>query len=206
MVQTSARHLLELINDVLDISKIEAGQLEIKAEPFDLRASIERVVGLVEPFANKKQLKLTQIFKLDSDEMIGDRRRLEQILLNLLNNAIKFTTDGSVVLHIEAINNCTRNGSACPAVRFTVKDSGIGIKPEDIPALFRPFHQIDIGLSRQHEGSGLGLAICQRLTLLMGGEIAVRSEWLKGSEFEVILPRQLQPDRCMLIADRALPL
>ncbi len=203
MVKNSARHLLTLINDVLDISKIEAGQLEVKAEPFDLRASIERVMGLVKPLADKKGLALTQELAGDIGTMISDCRRLEQILINLLNNAIKFTTRGGVTLAVEILNDrrphgddfrarsdelrC-QTGAAQAAIRFRIKDTGIGIKPEDIASLFRPFHQIDTGLSRQHEGSGLGLVICQRLVVLMGGEISVQSEWQKGSEFSVILP------------------
>jgi PAS domain S-box-containing protein len=191
MVRGSARHLLELINDVLDISKIEAGQLEVRAEPFDLRESIERVMALVTPLAEKKSLLLTQSLTADVGAMVGDRRRFEQILINLINNAIKFTERGGVALTAEWTNAFCPPGAPSaprPAIAFRIKDTGIGIKPENLQILFQPFQQIDTGLSRQHEGTGLGLAICRRLALLMGGDISVRSEWQHGSEFTVTLP------------------
>ncbi len=184
MVRGSARHLLELINDVLDLSKIEAGQLEIRAEPFDLPTSIERVVASVRPLAEKKGLALSAEVAGGLGEMVGDRRRVEQILINLLSNAIKFTERGSVKLAADAVET----PDSKTGVRLRVSDTGIGIKPEDIGMLFQPFRQVDTGLSRQHEGTGLGLAICQRLVMLMGGKITTASEWLHGSEFTVTLP------------------
>jgi PAS domain S-box-containing protein len=182
MVRSSARHLLELINDVLDISKIEAGQLEVRLEPMKLVESVERVAGLVRPLAEKKRLALVVNLAPGLGEITSDRRRVEQILLNLLNNAIKFTEQGSVTLLVD-------ESPAGPAVRFRVVDTGIGIKPADIAALFQPFRQLDAGISRQHEGTGLGLAICRKLAVLLGGEISVTSEWTKGSEFTVIIPK-----------------
>lgn len=190
MVRGSARHLLELINDVLDISKIEAGQLEVRAEPFDLRSSVERVVASVKPLADKKELPVTITLPTELGQMVNDRRRVEQVLINLLNNAIKFTDRGSVSLAIEHTVYPSAGSAtpAIPALKFTVKDTGIGIKETDLALLFQPFRQIDTGLSRLHEGTGLGLAICRRLTVLMGGDISAKSEWQKGSEFTVILP------------------
>ena len=137
--------------------------------------------------------------------MCSDRRRVEQILLNLLNNAIKFTDRGSVALHVElepawvpttAVDSednraPLRGEQPVPAVRFRVTDTGIGIRPEDIEQLFKPFNQVDSGLTRQHDGTGLGLAICSRLTNLLGGAIKVDSQWSQGSEFTVILPLEL---------------
>lgn len=179
MVRNSARHLLALINDVLDISKIEAGQLTVSQEAFDPLASIEKVTGIVRPLAEKKGLDFTVETSGKMDPLVSDPRRVEQILLNLLNNAIKFTEQGSVTLHasIEA-------GALC----ISVTDTGIGIREEDLGKLFQPFRQIDTGLSRQHEGTGLGLAICRKLAGLLGGEITVRSEWGKGSVFTFTLP------------------
>lgn len=179
MVRGSARHLLELINDVLDISKIEAGQLEVRAEPFDLRESIERVTASVKPQVEKKGLELVVQLGADLGMMTGDRRRVEQVLINVLNNAIKFTERGRVTLSA---------GTESGRVRLRVTDTGIGIKPQDLATLFQPFRQIDTGLSRQHEGTGLGLAICRRLVTLMGGDITASSEWTRGSEFTVTLP------------------
>jgi len=179
MVRTSARHLLELINDVLDLSKIEAGQLEIHPASFELRASIERVIDSVAPLASAKHLVVTAVVAPDVGELVSDRRRVEQILLNLVNNAIKFTEQGSV--HVRA--ECTEG-----RVRIHVADTGIGIKPEDLATLFQPFRQLDTGLTRHHEGTGLGLAICRRLATLLGGEITVRSTWERGSELTLDLP------------------
>ncbi len=179
MVRGSARHLLELINDVLDLSKIEANQLEVHAERFDARASLERVVALVKPLAEKKGLALVSVVSPAVQHVMSDRRRLEQVVLNLLNNAIKFTERGTVTLHAEV---------EAGQLRVQVMDSGIGIKAQDLDTLFKPFQQIDTGLTRQHEGTGLGLAICRRLASLLGGDISVRSEWSKGSVFTFTLP------------------
>jgi PAS domain S-box-containing protein len=189
MVRGSARHLLELINDVLDISKIEAGQLEVHPQPFDLKESLERVVASVRPMAEKKGLTLSISMAEDIGDMVSDRRRLEQILLNLVNNAIKFTEKGGIHLSVDRTTmRDEERGEAQPAVKFCVKDTGMGIKPEELGALFQAFHQIDSGLTRQYEGTGLGLAICRRLANLLGGDVNATSEWGKGSEFTVILP------------------
>jgi two-component system, sensor histidine kinase and response regulator len=194
MVRDSSRHLLALINDVLDISKIEAGQLSVAARPFDLSASIRKVSAIVRPLAEKKGLELSVHVAHGIGSMVGDVRRLEQILLNLLGNAIKFTEAGSVRLDVALVNDFMPNGVAArPAVRLTVTDSGIGIKPEDQGLLFMPFRQVDSDLSRHHEGTGLGLTICKRLTDLMGGTIDVESTWGQGSAFSVTLP--LSPAR-----------
>jgi PAS domain S-box-containing protein len=179
MVRASARHLLALINDVLDISKIEAGQLEVARVPFDLRASLGKVAELVRPLAEKKGLVLRVTATLEIGTFTSDPRRVEQILLNLLNNAVKFTERGSVTL-----SAAVEGGK----VRLAVADTGIGIRPEDAARLFQPFRQVDTGLARQHEGTGLGLAICRRLAGLLGGEIAVASEPGQGSVFTVVLP------------------
>jgi len=190
MVRSSSRHLLELINDVLDLSKIEAGQLRVRSESFDLRASLERTIASVKPLADKKGLALNGHIGPEIGSIVSDRRRVEQILLNLLNNAIKFTDRGSVTMTAGLTNESTPlpGAPARPTVYLKVADTGIGIQPANIPTLFRPFRQLDTGISRQHEGTGLGLAICQRLVTLLGGRISVASEWEKGSEFTVTLP------------------
>jgi len=179
MVRNSARHLLALINDVLDISKIEAGQIEIAPAPFDLPEAIEKVLHLVAPLAEKKQLPLVKQIAPGVGQITSDRRRVEQILLNLLSNAIKFTPQGAVTLAA-----CSVDG----VIRVSVTDTGIGIKPEDIGKLFQPFRQLDTGLTRQHEGTGLGLAICRRLVERLGGKISVESRWGQGSMFQFTLP------------------
>ena len=180
MVRSSARHLLDLINDILDISKIEAGQLQILSGTFSLQQSIEKVVQIVAPLADKKGLRLH--FKIGDEigEMQGDRRRVEQVIINLLTNAVKFTEQGEINL------SCSTD---TVSVILTVTDTGIGIKAEDIEIIFNPFRQVDTGIARVQEGTGLGLSITQKLVGMMGGAIRVESEWGKGSTFTVILPR-----------------
>jgi PAS domain S-box-containing protein len=187
MVRGSARHLLDLINDVLDISKIEAGQLEVRDEPVDLAALLERTVGTIRPLAAQKGLALETRIPDTLPALRSDRRRVEQILLNLLNNAVKFTDRGGVTLTVRAGPD-VRLADRRPAVALAVADTGIGIRPADLQRLFQPFQQVDSGLSRQHEGTGLGLAICRRLAELLGGTITVQSTWGVGSTFTVTLP------------------
>jgi signal transduction histidine kinase len=179
MVMHSARHLLALINDVLDISKIEAGELELASEPFDVCQAIQRAVQTVTPIADKKGLALIVEVSPEVDCIVGDGRRVEQILINLVNNACKFTDEGQVRIRSEIANS---------RLVTQVTDTGIGIRPEDVGKLFKPFRQIDAGVARRHEGTGLGLAICDRLVNMMGGKIWVESQWGKGSTFTFTLP------------------
>ena len=184
IVRDSARHLLALINDVLDISKIEAGQLTVAREPFDLRASLDKVAGIVRPLAEKKALALRAEIAPEIGEWRGDDRRVEQILLNLLNNAVKFTERGEIAL---------RAGIRDGRLAIAVSDTGIGIRPEELERLFQPFRQIDSGLARRHEGTGLGLAISRRLAGLLGGTVEVQSEPGRGSVFTLLLPEKGAP-------------
>jgi signal transduction histidine kinase len=180
MVRGSARHLLDLINDVLDLSKIEAGELQVNREVFDLRGLLERVVSTMSPIAAKKGLTLTTEIDPAVGEITSDQRRVEQIMLNLLGNAVKFTDTGTVTLIASADSR--------EWVRLSVRDTGIGIQAEDLPGLFQPFKQVDTGLARNHEGTGLGLAICRRLAGLLGGNIHAESEYGVGSTFTLSLP------------------
>lgn len=185
MVQTSARQLLALINDVLDISKIEAGQLSLSMASFELRASIEKVVALVAPLAEKKGIELRLEIGDDVAGATSDQQRLEQIILNLLNNAVKFTDKGHVLVACRAEND---------HYLVSVSDTGIGIQPEEVSGLFQPFHQIDTGLSRKHEGTGLGLSISKKLVVMLGGDIGVESEWERGSTFTIRFPKTMMND------------
>jgi PAS domain S-box-containing protein len=180
MVQNSSRHLLALINDVLDISKIEAGQLSLSPGPFDLPQALERTVKLVAPLAAKKGIGLELEIEPGVAGIVTDQRRLEQVFLNLLNNAVKFTEEGQVRVVCQA---------EADGYRVVVSDTGIGIREEEIAGLFQPFHQIDTGLARKHEGTGLGLSICRKLVDMMGGRIEVQSQWGRGSTFTVRIPR-----------------
>ncbi|MFA5002512.1 MAG: ATP-binding protein [Methanolinea sp.] len=179
MVSESSDHLLALINDVLDISKIEAGQLTLAHEPFNLRQSIEKVIRTVTPLAERKGLQLEYTIAADVGEVRGDSRRVEQVLLNLLSNAIKFTDKGHI--RLESLQRGDE-------IEIRVKDTGIGIREEDMKKLFKPFRQIDTGLTRQYEGTGLGLSISKRLAEMMGGTIYAASEYGKGSTFYFTIP------------------
>lgn len=184
MVQSSARHLLSLINDVLDLSKIEAGELELNSGPIDLHKVISECQEIAAPLAEQKSLPLEVHVSADLGAATGDARRLRQILLNLLSNAIKFTEVGHV--------RVTARGSGT-ILHLSVEDTGIGIREEDLDTLFTPFRQLDAGLSRRHDGTGLGLAICHRLAKMMNGELRVHSRFGEGSTFEVLVPLLQEP-------------
>jgi PAS domain S-box-containing protein len=180
MVRDSANHLLNLINDILDLSKIEAGQLELVLEPMDIRQAIEKVVQMVTPLAQKKGLALHTLIAPDAGQITADRRRVEQVLINLVNNAVKFTETGSVQIEAETAQN---------SLLIRVTDTGIGIKADAMDKLFKAFQQVETGLSRRHEGSGLGLNICRKLVEMMGGHISAASAGPgQGSTFTVELP------------------
>ena len=190
-IGNAARHLLRVINDILDLSKVEAGKLELERIDFSLQALLAHTCGLVaEPVRDKG---LTLQIDTDSvpDALCGDPARLSQAVLNLLGNAVKFTAQGSIALRTELLGRQTgqgalRPGSSAPDrlhLRFTVTDTGIGIAPAKLGLVFEPFVQADTSLSRRFGGTGLGLAITQRLVALMDGEMAVTSEPGQGSVF-----------------------
>lgn len=179
MIRGSGQHLLELINDVLDISKIEAGELVVSLKPFDFRKSLNKVISIVQPLANKKGLELRTNISGEISEVVSDERRVEQIFLNLLNNAIKFTESGFVEITSEVSEN---------QIITRISDTGIGIKEEDLEKLFKPFSQVDSGITRNHEGTGLGLSISKKLLDKLNGNISVQSQFNLGSVFTVTLP------------------
>ncbi len=196
IVQGSARHLLDLINDVLDISRIEAGRLEVRAELIDLRAVVERVTASFRPQAEKKGLTLVTVVSPTLSTIVSDRLRVEQILLNLLSNAVKFTEVGGVTLNVDRVVSPQSASGAAPhpTICFRVADSGAGVKPEELATLFQPFQQAASGDARASEGTGLGLAISRRLATLLGGDILAVSELGKGSTFTLILPLLMQAE------------
>lgn len=179
MVRNSSRHLLALINDVLDLTKIEAGRLALSNRPFDLRATVEKVVKTLRPLMDTKGLDLFLEMEPESLTVVSDQRRVEQVLLNLLGNAIKFTDKGRIGV------KCRLKGNAA---HVSIIDTGIGIPEEELKNLFRPFLQLESGLARRYEGTGLGLSICKSLLENMGGEIWVESAVGKGSIFSFTLP------------------
>jgi signal transduction histidine kinase len=178
-VQTNGKHLLGLINDVLDLSKIEAGQLTLSLSDYSLTNLVQGVYVAVEPLASRKNLALTTKIAPSLPAGHGDERRLAQVLLNLVGNAIKFTDKGEV-----AIEASLSNGS----FRVAVRDSGPGIAPADQAKIFEEFQQVDNTSTREKGGTGLGLAISKRIVEMHGGRILVESQLGKGSTFTIKLP------------------
>jgi len=182
-INDSAESLLTILNDILDFSKVEAGKLDLERVAFDLRECIEGALDLIAMAAGKKGLDLAYVIETDVPQrIVSDPTRLRQILLNLLNNAIKFTERGEVVLTVGREDGGATDAGEC-ILRMTVQDTGIGIPPDRIGRLFQSFTQADASTTRRFGGTGLGLAISQRLVALMGGEIGVTSEPGQGSRF-----------------------
>jgi CheY-like chemotaxis protein/HPt (histidine-containing phosphotransfer) domain-containing protein len=188
-IRDSAETLLTIINDILDFSKMEADKLELEQQPFDLRDCVEGAVDLVSILAANKGIDLAYVIEPDTPAaVVGDPTRLRQVLLNLLNNAIKFTERGEVVLTVSAA--APRPPAGPIPVLFEVRDTGIGIPKEKMDRLFQPFSQVDTSTTRRFGGTGLGLVISQRLVQLMGGTIEAESVEGQGTRvrFTVNLP------------------
>jgi protein-histidine pros-kinase len=182
-IQTSARHLLSLINDLLDLAKIESGKVELKLESVVCQSVIEEVVTTLRPLVEAKGLQFK--LKLPGEEIVlqTDRRALNQIILNLSNNAIKFTEHGEIRLELAQQRE---NGRTVTAI--SIVDTGMGIRDEDQVKLFEAFEQVGPSVSRRHEGTGLGLHLSQKLAGLLGGRITFVSEFGKGSTFTLVIP------------------
>lgn len=181
-IEESGRHLLALINDILDVSKIEAGKLTLELQPVDVEAVCQASLGLVRQIAHKKRIDVCYAPDPAVTLMQADERRLKQILVNLLSNAVKFTPeDGTIGLTVTGDRQHER-------VNFTVWDTGVGIAEADVQRLFQPFVQLDSQLTRRHDGSGLGLALVYRMAELHGGGVNVESEPGQGTRFTVSLP------------------
>jgi signal transduction histidine kinase/CheY-like chemotaxis protein len=182
-VHRAGTHLLGLINQVLDLSKIEAGKLELNLESVSIPPLVEEVIGTARPLAEQNKNRLSVECPSDLPPIEADAMRVRQILLNLLSNACKFTKDGSIILRVLQV---VHQGHDC--IAFAVADSGIGMTPEQLGRLFEEFSQGDVTTARQYGGTGLGLAITRRLCQMMGGDVSVTSEVGKGTTFAVRLP------------------
>ena len=188
-ISDSGKHLLAIVNDILDFSSMEKGALVIEEETLSVAELVKAADRTVRAFASEKQLEFRCV--LDPgvpEEITGDERRIRQILINLLNNAVKFTSSGSLVLRVAATSDGGRR-----FLDFSVEDTGIGISPETLELLFKPFVQADAKMSRAFEGAGLGLAISKQLAESMGGTITVASTPRKGSTFTFRLPLESTP-------------
>src|SRR6185503_13805460 len=174
-IRTSGEALLTIINDILNISKIESGNMELERHPFDLRQCIEDALDLLAPKAVEKGLELA--YEMDvavPTRVLGDVTRLRQVLMNLIGNAIKFTSEGEVIVQLNA-RHAASDDPASWEIHIAVKDTGIGIPPDRLYRLFRSFSQVDSSITRQFGGTGLGLAISKGLIELMGGKMWVES-------------------------------
>ena len=204
-IQTAGKHLLDMISDILDISKIEAGHVTLYLENFDVATMIEEVMTTAQPLVEKKGNALALKAKGELGTMYADQPKVRQILLNLLSNAAKFTEKGVITIGVERIkndkqkppkknkNNDFNSGSnySSQVLIFRVSDTGIGMTNEQLEQIFKPFTQADASTTRKYGGTGLGLTISQRLCQILGGEISVESQDGKGSTFTVSLPERV---------------
>jgi signal transduction histidine kinase len=188
--------LLTLINDILDLAKIQAGKMVLEVGEFDLVPLLDEMREWVEPLVRKNGNTLTVEAAVDLGTMRSDRVRVRQVLLNLLSNAAKFTEGGSI--RIEVVRETD-------TIVFRVEDTGVGMKAADVRRLFQPFVQVDSSNTRKHEGTGLGLAICRKLCELMGGTIDVQSAEGVGTTFTVRLPARLTASEVSGSRPAALP-
>ena len=191
-IRSSGDALLSLINEILDLSKLEAGEMALETLDFDLSTCVEEVVELLAPSAHNKGLEIAALIEHNVPTYLkGDTGRLRQILMNLISNAIKFTSAGEVLVQAELRSL----SSTTATIHFAITDTGLGISPEDQRKLFMPFTQVDASTTRKYGGTGLGLAICKQLVTLMGGVIGVESHMGKGSKFwfEVLFMKQVEP-------------
>jgi PAS domain S-box-containing protein len=187
-IHSSGKHLLRLINDILDLSKIDAGKMELFAEVFDVPALVREVSGTIRPLAERRGNAMELRCGDDVRRMRADLTRVRQVLLNLMSNAAKFTENGRVALEVDRV---VVNGQ--PWMQFGVKDTGIGLRPEQLGKLFKAFSQADASTTRKYGGTGLGLAISRQLCQMMGGEVTVESTLGQGSVFTMLLPCNLEP-------------
>jgi len=182
-IHSSGQHLLGLINDILDLAKVEAGKMELRSESMPVAAALHEVTVILEPMARQQGLQLTTTGT--AEPILADRSKFKQVLYNLLSNAIKFTPPpGKITVAVKDTPD---------QLVIAVHDTGIGMKPEDLPKLFREFEQIDGSYTRRYQGTGLGLALCRRFVEMHGGRIWAESQFGKGSTFTFSIPRELRP-------------
>src|SRR5688500_15351946 len=190
-IRDAGRHLLALVNDILDLSKIEAGRMELFLETFDVCTAVGDVAVTVQPMVEKNGNTLQVRCATDVGSMHADLTKVRQALFNLLSNAAKFTRQGLITLEIERVPGSARGMP--PSVEFRVRDTGIGMSPEQVARLFEPFTQADASTTREYGGTGLGLSITRKFCQMMGGDVTVQSEPARGSTFTIRLPVEVAP-------------
>ena len=184
-IHSSGQHLLGLINDILDLAKIEAGKMDLHAEDMPVPEALQEVTAILEPMARQQGLQLRTVGAADARVIKADRSKFKQVLYNLLSNAVKFTpAPGTITVTVK---------DSADQLTVSVEDTGIGMKPEDLPKLFREFEQIDGSYTRHYQGTGLGLALCRRFVEMHGGRIWAESQFGRGSIFTFTIPRELHP-------------
>ena len=201
IIRNSGENLLTLINDILNFSKIESGKLNLEFQPYHLKHCIEEALDLLAPLATSKGLELAYILEPDLPRVImGDMTRLRQILVNLISNGVKFTQTGEIVVYVQSssMNMADENEPEKVEITIGVKDTGIGIPPERMDKLFKPFSQGDTSITREYGGTGLGLVISRRLTELMGGKMWVESEVGKGTTFYFTILAEVVPSSAIV--------
>jgi len=179
-ILSSGKHLLSLINDILDLSKIEAGRMELEAQPFDLPAALDNALTLIKERAARNSIALDVHVDPRIGEILADERKIKQVLLNLLSNAVKFTPEGGKITMSAVMNG--------RSIEISVADTGIGIAAADQETVFEEFRQVGTDYARKREGTGLGLALARRLVELHGGTLSLQSELGKGSTFTFTIP------------------
>lgn len=192
-IERSGIRLLNTINDIIDVSRIEAGVVNIETSEFSLKELIYSSEAIFREKARKHNIEMTYSVEDDIDIIKGDQRKLKQVLVNLISNAIKFTPDGGKVnvTARKAINACEGKDSIPDHIEISVEDTGIGIAAEDMPRLFQPFGQLESPYQKRYEGTGLGLFLIKRLIEMMGGKVWVQSEKGKGSRFTFVIPSKM---------------
>ncbi|MBI4543793.1 MAG: response regulator [Gemmatimonadetes bacterium] len=203
-IQAAGRHLLGLINDILDLSKIEAGRTELYLESFDVGRMVDEVATTIQPLLEKRSNRLKLVRGDSPGSMYSDQVKVRQCLLNLLSNACKFTEGGSITLEVR--REWAEGERRVEWLRFRVKDSGIGMTPEQLSRLFQPFSQADASTARKYGGTGLGLAITRRFCQMLGGDVRAASKLGRGSTFTIRLPAQVPlPAESAALAAAAAP-
>jgi PAS domain S-box-containing protein len=187
-IEKSGHILLAIINDILDLSKIEAGRMDLRMETFDVADVLRDVQSTVQPLATQRGNRLEIACREGAREGYGDVAKFRQSLLNLVNNACKFTENGKVAITVQKVQRDRRE-----VLEIDVQDSGIGIHPDHLGKLFQPFSQVDASATRKYGGTGLGLAISRKFCQMMGGDIAVESELGRGSRFTMHIPSPEEP-------------
>ncbi|MEA5463423.1 response regulator [Leptothoe sp. PORK10 BA2] len=194
-IQGAGKHLLGLINSVLDLSKIEAGRMELFLEDIDVKSTMDEIMGTIQPLAHKNFNQLSMSCPEDIGVLHADEVKLRQSLINLLSNACKFTENGTITLAVEPTVMTNAQGHEDNSLRFTVTDTGIGMTTEQMGKIFQAFTQADTSTTRKYGGTGLGLTITKQFIAMMGGDISVDSTYGQGTTFTLTIPQTVQVDR-----------